>query len=65
MNIIYFLIPLALLLGISFLGAYIFSSWRGQFDDLETPAHRMLLGDEIDDRFENKVRNGAKKGPTT
>ncbi len=47
MNIIYFLLPLALLLGLSFLGAFIYFSWHGQFDDLETPAHRVLLDDEI------------------
>ncbi len=57
MNIIYFLMPLALLLGFSFAAAFVVSSWRGQFDDLETPAHRMLLDDE------NK--SDSKKGTTT
>lgn len=47
MNIVYFLLPLALLLGASFLIAFIYSSLRGQFDDLDTPAHRALLDDEI------------------
>lgn len=57
MNIIYFLLPLALLLGLSFLGAFIYSSWDGQFDDLETPAHRALLEDEI--------KTDTKEGSTT
>lgn len=57
MNIIYFLLPLALGLGLGFMVAFIFSSKNGQFDDLETPAHRMLLDDEI------KVE--MKKGTST
>ena len=46
MNIIYFLLPMALLLGGGFAVAFIYFSMRGQFDDLETPAHRMLLDQE-------------------
>jgi cbb3-type cytochrome oxidase maturation protein len=56
-NIIYFLLPIALLLGLSFAAAFVFSSLRGQFDDLETPAHRLLLDDEI--------KSDSKKGTTT
>lgn len=46
MNIIYFLLPIALLLGFGFAFAFVISSRRGQFDDLETPAHRILLDEE-------------------
>lgn len=46
MTIIYLLIPLALLLGIGFLVAFIKMSIDGQYDDLETPAHRILIEDE-------------------
>jgi cbb3-type cytochrome oxidase maturation protein len=46
MNIIFFLLPLALLLGGTFLMGFIWMAKRGEFDDLETPAHRMLLDDE-------------------
>lgn len=46
MNIVYFLVPLALLLGSGFAVAFIYSAWSGQMDDLETPAHRVLLDDE-------------------
>jgi cbb3-type cytochrome oxidase maturation protein len=46
MNIIYLLLPLALFLGLCFAAAFIFSAWSGQLDDLETPAHRLLLDDE-------------------
>ena len=43
MNIIYFLIPIALILGIVFLIFYIWAVRSGQFDDLLTPSLRMLL----------------------
>jgi len=46
MNIVYILAPLALLLGSSFAIAYILATRKGQFDDLETPPHRMLFDDE-------------------
>ncbi len=64
MNIIYFLLPLALLLGFGFAAAFIFSSWRGQFDDLETPAHRLLL--EADLKIEPILvqKSDSQKGTT-
>jgi cbb3-type cytochrome oxidase maturation protein len=46
MSAVYFLVPLALLLSFAFLIAFIYSARKGQFDDLETPAHRMLIDDE-------------------
>lgn len=46
MNIIYFLLPMALLMGGGFVVWFIVSVYTGQYDDLETPAHRMLLDDE-------------------
>lgn len=45
MSIISILLPLALLLGFGFLAAFIFGASQGQYDDLETPAHRILLPD--------------------
>jgi cbb3-type cytochrome oxidase maturation protein len=52
MEIINYLIPLALLLGLSFVGLFIWATKSGQFDDLETPSRRMLFEDE--DINENK-----------
>ena len=46
MEIIIILIPLALLLGATFVGAFIWSTRKGQYDDLETPRFRMLLEDK-------------------
>lgn len=43
MEIIYFLLPIALVLGGAFITAFIFASVYGQYDDLETPKHRILL----------------------
>lgn len=43
MSIIFLLLPVALLLGLGFLGAFIWGASQGQYDDLETPAHRILL----------------------
>jgi len=45
-TILAILMPLALLLSFSFTAVYFWSVWRGQYDDLETPAHRILLEDE-------------------
>lgn len=43
MSIILVLLPIALVMGFGFLGAFIWGASEGQFDDLETPAHRILL----------------------
>jgi cbb3-type cytochrome oxidase maturation protein len=47
MEIIVVLLPLALLLGVFFIFAFIWSAKKGQYDDLETPRFRMLLDDQI------------------
>ena len=46
MNIIYFMVPVALLLGGLFVGGFIWMVRSGQYDDLETPAIRILNNDE-------------------
>ncbi len=46
MNILYLLIPLGLLLlGIAVWG-FMWAVHNGQFDDLEGPAHRILMDDD-------------------
>jgi cbb3-type cytochrome oxidase maturation protein len=45
MEIVDFLIPLALLLAAFFVGGFIWMTKKGQYDDLETPGMRMLLDD--------------------
>ncbi|MBF0339935.1 MAG: cbb3-type cytochrome oxidase assembly protein CcoS [Magnetococcales bacterium] len=46
MNAVYLLLPLAVLLSLVGLGMLIWSIRRGQFDDLEGPAHRILYEDD-------------------
>ncbi len=46
MNVLYFLVPLAILLASAGIAAFMWAVRNGQFDDVETPAIRMLLDDE-------------------
>lgn len=46
MSILHLMIPMALLLGLGFVAAFVWSVWQGQYDDLETPAFRILLEEE-------------------
>lgn len=54
MEIVFVLLPLALLLSGAALWGFIWSVRRGQFDDLETPARRMLL-DELEQEKSEKT----------
>ena len=51
MNIVGLLVPLALLLALSFVGAFIWAVNQGQYDDLETPAHKILLDDSAEGKL--------------
>lgn len=58
MEMVSFLIPVALLLGLLGLGAFFWSIRSGQFDDPEGAANRVLLDDdEIDGR-----KSGSDEG---
>ena len=46
MNVLYFLVPLAILLAAAGVAAFMWAVRNGQFDDVETPAIRMLLDEE-------------------
>ncbi len=46
MNVLLFMIPMAILLGGSFVAAFLWATSNGQFDDTKTPAHRILIDDE-------------------
>jgi len=56
MNVVYILLPIALLLGTGFLVAFIKMSLEGQYDDLETPAHRILLDCESEKGLERDLK---------
>jgi cbb3-type cytochrome oxidase maturation protein len=47
MSVIELMVPIALLLGLGFLGAFAWVAASGQYDDLETPAHRILIEDDV------------------
>ena len=46
MNLVLFLLPLALALSALFMIWFVRAALSGQFDDLETPSHRILLDDK-------------------
>ncbi len=46
MSILYFLIPLSLILATFFVSCFIWSVKSGQMDDLDTPSYRLLLDDD-------------------
>lgn len=46
MEILYLLIPLSVLLVAVIVAAFLWAIRAGQFDDLEGPAHRILLDDD-------------------
>ena len=48
MSILVLMIPMALLLGFGFLMAFLWATSEGQFDDVETPAHRILHEDSLE-----------------
>ena len=59
MSVIYLMIPLAILLALIALVAFYWALNSGQFDDVETPAQRMLF-DEISAVNKKVVRENNK-----
>ncbi len=56
MSTILFMVSVALMLSASFVACYLWAASRGQFDDLETPAYRILKEDYL-----KKVTNEGNK----
>ena len=56
MEIIYLLIPLAVLLVIFIVGGFLWAVRRNQFEDLEGPAHTILMDEDEpqDATYKNK-----------
>jgi cbb3-type cytochrome oxidase maturation protein len=48
MNVLIYLVPMALLLGLTGLAAFLWSLRSGQYDDLDGAALRVLSDDDID-----------------
>lgn len=47
MNILVYLMPIALILGCVGLGAFIWSMKSDQYDDMDGAAHRILIDDDV------------------
>ena len=56
MNLLLLTIPVSLLLAAVFVAAFIMAVRRDQFDDLVTPAHRMLIDDGSPATMDNMQR---------
>jgi cbb3-type cytochrome oxidase maturation protein len=50
MNVLVYLVPLALGLGLAGLAAFVWSMKSGQFEDLEGAAHRILDDEDLKGR---------------
>lgn len=47
MNIVLYMVPIALILGLGFVCLFVWTATHGQYDDLETPALRILIEEEV------------------
>lgn len=61
MSVLYIVLPLALLIVGAAVGAFVWATNRGQFDDLDTPSLRMLHDDELPSRLP-KPADGSHDG---
>ncbi len=46
MEVIYYLVPVALVILVIAVGIFFWAVKSGQYDDMEGPAHRILMDDE-------------------
>jgi cbb3-type cytochrome oxidase maturation protein len=46
MEIIFFILPICVVIAAAFVGGFVWMTKNGQYDDLETPANRILLDDK-------------------
>ena len=60
MDVLVYLIPAALFLGLLGLGAFIWALRRGQFEDLEGAANRILFDDDPPPPASGPERAGAE-----
>ncbi|MCR4346093.1 MAG: cbb3-type cytochrome oxidase assembly protein CcoS [Sulfuricaulis sp.] len=63
MEILYLLVPLAVILAGVIVWAFLWSIRSGQFDDLEGPAHRILMDEDDKPRPSQDSKPGRKKPP--
>ena len=63
METIFVLLPLALLIAAIAVGFFIWAARTGQFDDLDTPAVRILFDDDEPRRLHETSASDAKADP--
>ena len=61
MDIIYLLLPVALIILIIIIGIFFWAVRSDQFEDLEGPAHRILMDDDAGDNKKTASRNSAEQ----
>ena len=61
MSMLYIILPLALLIATAALIAFVWATRSGQFDDLDTPAMRMLHDDADDDDRALRIDGGDQR----
>lgn len=59
MNVLVYLIPMALLLGLAGLVAFTWSLKSGQYEDLDGAAVRILPDDDLEDRTPGRIPGNA------
>lgn len=62
MEVLYLLIPIALLLVAAMVGGFLWASRSGQFDDLEGPAHRILMDQDEPQEPPPRRKRSARHG---
>lgn len=63
MSVLYLVIPIALLMSGGAVAVFLWAVKRGQFDDVSTPALRMLHDDDVGSRDPGKVAEPARIAP--
>jgi cbb3-type cytochrome oxidase maturation protein len=62
MDVLYLLIPISLVMIGLILGVFLWAIKSGQFDDLEGPAHEILMdNDEVTSAVANQEKMASKK----
>jgi len=64
MSVIFIVLPLALIVVLAAVAAFTWAARRGQFDDLETPAIRMLHDEDERPRGEAPPKAGEEPKDT-
>ncbi len=54
MSILVLMIPVTIVFSLVFIVGFLWAVRSGQFDDLETPAHRLLMEPESEDNLERE-----------